>query len=103
MSAYTRVAGAAGIAEGEIKAFEVNGTWVGVTRAEGQLYAFRDECTHAECPLSRGFVEGTEIECDCHGATFDLRTGAVVKPPASEPIPVYPVTEDGNDLLVGLP
>lgn len=99
---FVRVASAGEIGEGEIKAYEVADTWVAVARSEGTLYAFEDECTHAHCPLSRGFVEGRQIECDCHGAMFDLRSGEVTKPPASEPITIYDVKEDGGDVLVAV-
>jgi 3-phenylpropionate/trans-cinnamate dioxygenase ferredoxin subunit len=97
-----RVASAGEIGEGEVKAYQVGDTWVGVTRSEGTLYAFEDECTHAHCPLSRGLVERGQIECDCHGALFDLRTGAVTKPPATKPITIYEVKQDGGDVLVAV-
>ena len=35
-----------------------------------------------------------------HGAMFDLRTGKPLSLPATEPVPVYPVTIDGDDVLV---
>jgi 3-phenylpropionate/trans-cinnamate dioxygenase ferredoxin subunit len=34
---------------------------------------------------------------------FDLETGAVESPPATEPIAVYPVRVEGDDLIVTLP
>jgi len=37
-----------------------------------------------------------QIECPRHGARFDIRTGAVTRLPATDPIPTYPVKiEDG--------
>lgn len=89
-------------AEGQVRSFDVDGTWIAVARSGGRLYAFDDECTHEECPLSLGIVEDDQIECDCHGAMFDLRTGAVTSPPATEPITVYPVEIDGVDVVVRL-
>ena len=35
-----------------------------------------------------------------HGSIFDLRTGKPRNLPATEPLPVYPVTIDGDDVLV---
>lgn len=102
MTDFVRVATTAEIGEGDIQAYNVAGTWVAVARSEGQLHAFADECTHAECPLSRGFVEDGQVECDCHGAMFDLSSGAVTKPPATEPIAIYEVQEDGPDVLVAV-
>lgn len=102
MSKAFRVGAAEKIAEGEVQAYELDGTWVAVARSEGSLYAFLDECTHAECPLSKGIVEDGQIECDCHGAMFELRTGAVTRAPATRPIPVYPVDVDGGEIVVTL-
>jgi 3-phenylpropionate/trans-cinnamate dioxygenase ferredoxin subunit len=51
-------------------------------------------------PLSRGFVEGGTIECFAHGACFDLATGAPLGLPATKPVPTYPVTLDGDVVLV---
>jgi 3-phenylpropionate/trans-cinnamate dioxygenase ferredoxin subunit len=59
-----------------------------------------DECSHAAIPLSEGDVEGCEIECWLHGSRFDLRTGKPTGPPASEPVTIYPVRVDGDDVLV---
>jgi 3-phenylpropionate/trans-cinnamate dioxygenase ferredoxin subunit len=103
MSDFVKVATVWDIAEGEARAFQVGQEWVGVARSDGRLYAFRDECSHAECPLSRGLVEDGQIECECHGAMFDLRTGEATKPPAVRPVPVYEVREEQGDVLVAVP
>ena len=48
-------------------------------------------------PLSEGEVYGHTIECWLHGSCFDVRTGVPTGPPATVPVPVYPVkTEDGD-------
>jgi len=40
------------------------------------------------------------FECWLHGSRFDLRTGEPTGLPAYEPVPVYPVRLDGDDVLV---
>ncbi|MDP9432529.1 MAG: nitrite reductase (NAD(P)H) small subunit, partial [Actinomycetota bacterium] len=54
--------------------------------------------------LSEGDVESVDgtrtIECWLHGSTFDLRTGKPTTLPAFEPVPVYPVALEGDDVLV---
>jgi 3-phenylpropionate/trans-cinnamate dioxygenase ferredoxin subunit len=42
----------------------------------------------------------TAVVCPCHFAEFDVRTGAVLAPPATVPIKVYPVRVQGSDLQV---
>ena len=53
-------------------------------------------------PLSEGEVDGCTIECWLHGSRFDLRTGQPSGPPATDPVPVYPVQVegDGDDAVV---
>jgi nitrite reductase/ring-hydroxylating ferredoxin subunit len=67
---------------------------------DGSLAAFDEWCTHEECPLSDGELEGERVVCTCHGSEFDLRTGAVLSPPATEPIAVYDVRIVGGEIEV---
>jgi len=67
---------------------------------EGDLHAISDICSHGQVSLSDGEVDGRTIECWLHGSTFDLRTGAPLSLPAIRPVPVYPLTLDGDRVLV---
>ena len=77
---------------------------IAVVRFEGEVYAIEDLCSHAEVPLSEGDVEefkgAPTIECWLHGSCFDLRTGEPTNLPATEPVAVYPVRVDGEDVYV---
>lgn len=75
---------------------EISGLPVAIVRTDGEVYAIRDVCSHAEVPLSEGEVDGTTIECWLHGSCFDLRTGKPTGLPATRPVPVYPVRIDGS-------
>ena len=68
---------------------------IAVVQSEGQVYAIRDVCSHADVALSEGDVEGCFIECWLHGSRFDLRTGVPTSLPALSPVPVYPTRVDG--------
>jgi 3-phenylpropionate/trans-cinnamate dioxygenase ferredoxin subunit len=81
-------------------AVEVDGEPVAVVRSNGDVFAILDVCSHADVPLSEGEVEDCEIECWLHGSRFDLRTGKPSGPPASVPVPVFPVRVQGGDVLV---
>jgi 3-phenylpropionate/trans-cinnamate dioxygenase ferredoxin subunit len=76
---------------------------VAVVRAEGEVYAINDVCSHEEVPLSEGEVYDHTVECWLHGSCFDVRTGKPTGPPATEPVATYPVRIDGDDVYVGLP
>ena len=74
---------------------------VAVVRSDdGNFYAINDVCSHGQVSLSEGEVEGCEIECWAHGARFDVRTGEATQLPAMSPVATYPVSVDGNQVLV---
>jgi len=85
--------------EGAIRV-ELAGKPVCLARSGGQVYALSDVCSHADVALSEGDVEGGQIECWLHGSMFDLATGAPTGLPAVKPVPTYPVTIEGDDVLV---
>jgi 3-phenylpropionate/trans-cinnamate dioxygenase ferredoxin component len=71
-----------------------------LVRAGDDVHALRDECPHASMTLSEGEVTGKGIECWMHGSCFDLRTGKPSSPPATEPVDVFAVRVDGDDVYV---
>lgn len=79
------------IRPGALALIEIAGRRIAVANVDGVFYAFDDACTHEQCSLAEGDLEGTKVICACHGAEFDLRTGAVLAPPAKEPLRTYPV------------
>jgi 3-phenylpropionate/trans-cinnamate dioxygenase ferredoxin component len=97
----TRVCSLEDLADGKPHRFEVDGTSLCLAAVDGEVFAIHDVCTHAEVSLSEGTLDGTVIECFLHGATFDLRTGAATLP-AIEPVATFPVSVEGNDVLVTL-
>ena len=62
------------------------------------------EVENAVTTLVREALSGETVICHFHGSGFDIRTGAVVCPPASDPIASFPVSVDGGCILVdGIP
>jgi 3-phenylpropionate/trans-cinnamate dioxygenase ferredoxin subunit len=100
---FVRVCAAADIPPGGVVRAEIDDTAIALVHAQdGGFYAIYDECSHAEVPLSEGDVWDCGIECWLHGSRFDLKTGQPVGPPATEPVPVYPVEVRDGDLFVRL-
>ena len=91
-----------GAPDGTLRRVEADGRAVCLGRVGGGWVAFDDTCTHEECPLSDGELDGNVIVCPCHGSEFDLRTGDVLTPPALDPLPIYEVREQGGELEVRL-
>jgi len=88
--------------EGTLRRVEVADTFVCLARTGEGWLAFDDTCTHEECSLAEGELDGEVVICPCHGSEFDVRTGDVVTPPALDPLPIYEAREDGGMLFVRL-
>jgi 3-phenylpropionate/trans-cinnamate dioxygenase ferredoxin subunit len=83
-------------------AVELDDVPVALVRAEGEIHAIHDVCSHAQVALSEGEVIDGEIECWLHGSMFELATGRPTCLPATEPVPVYPVKIEGDDVYVAV-
>jgi 3-phenylpropionate/trans-cinnamate dioxygenase ferredoxin subunit len=96
-----RVAALDSLQPGTLTEVEVNGLSVCLARtSDGEVYAFRNNCSHKDFPLHLGTLEDQQLECSWHGARFDVETGRALRLPAIKPIRTYPVVVDGSDVLV---
>ena len=101
MAEFMNVGKSDEVGEGSAMGFDLGGVPVGVARVGGRLFAFGDICTHRQCNLAMGGeIEGTTIECECHGSIFDMATGEVVQGPATDPIQIYGVEESDGEIRV---
>ena len=87
---------------GFLRRVEVEGSAVCLGRTADGWVAFQDTCTHEECSLADGELDGRVIVCPCHASEFDLRTGDVLCPPALEPLPIYEARVEEGELQVRL-
>ena len=97
---FVKVANTKDIPPSQMKEIEVNGENICVANVDGKYYAIGSICTHEGGPLADGTLEGYEVECPWHNSKFDVRTGEVTSPPASEPEPAYEVKTDGDRILI---
>lgn len=73
---------------------------IAMFRIDDEVFAIGDRCSHAEASLAEGEIWDHTVECPRHGSEFDLRTGEPGALPATQPVPVYPVSiEDGTVYL----
>jgi 3-phenylpropionate/trans-cinnamate dioxygenase ferredoxin component len=100
---YVRACALPDVPEDGALGVQVGGVPVAVIRADGEIYALHDVCSHEEVPLSEGDIYDHTVECWLHGSCFDLRTGKPTGPPATRPVAIYPVKIDGDDVYVALP
>jgi len=100
MSEFVAVAKVSEVEEGRVNVVRVGDTPIGLTKVEGEFFAFADVCTHDDGPVAEGELDEYIIECPRHGAKFDIRTGKARQLPAVTPIPVYAVRVEGEVVLV---
>ncbi len=100
MSEFVRAMAKSDLAAGYGAVVELQGTRIAIFNVDETFYAVDDTCTHVGGPLSEGELEGTMVTCPWHGATFDIKTGAVLGPPASDGVRSYEVKTEGEDVLV---
>lgn len=73
-----------------------------VVRIGDDFYAIGDRCSHADYSLSEGEIDVVDrwIECWKHGSAFSLVDGQPQSLPATQPVPVYEVHRDGDEVVV---
>ena len=105
MATLVRLCGLNDIAPGTAGRFDIDGHRIAVVRIGDDFYALGDRCSHADFSLSEGDVweDTLEIECPKHGSTFSLTTGEPQTLPATQPVPVYEIQVDGENVSVVLP
>jgi 3-phenylpropionate/trans-cinnamate dioxygenase ferredoxin component len=94
---YERVASREEIPPGGRKSIVVDDVAALLIRVGEGYYCIEDTCTHDGQAMTNGPLEGCVITCPRHGAQFDIRTGAALRMPATEPVATFDVTvrEDG--------
>ncbi len=68
-------------------------------QSPGQYIALSAVCTHLGC-IVKWVNDSQEFLCPCHAGRFSTN-GQVLGGPPPEPLATYPVTFDGDDILVG--
>ena len=95
---FARVLRTDELRDGELMPVVIDGTAVVLVRHAGEFFAVQNNCSHKDFPLSAaGFdPRGEVLVCAWHGGCFDVRSGAAVVPPATEPVETFPVRISGD-------
>ena len=97
---YVRLARADTVPDGEVRVFDVGVERIALCNVKGSFYAIENTCTHDDGPLGEGTLDGAEVVCPRHGARFDVRSGAVTRMPAVQPVRTFPVRVEGTEIYV---
>lgn len=91
MADYQPVLKLADLASGSMRACTLAGREIVVCHTREGVYAVDNICTHAHARLCEGRLRATRLVCPLHGASFDIRDGRVLGPPADKALPVHAV------------
>jgi nitrite reductase/ring-hydroxylating ferredoxin subunit len=69
---------------------------------QGMFAAFDAICTHENCTVSYNALN-LELDCPCHGSTYDVMDGTVLGGPAPLPLTKLAVSWDGTTVMVTVP
>ena len=100
MADFVKVAKTNEIEPGQARLIVVSGKQIALFNVDGQFFALDNTCTHRAGPLAEGAIAGHEVTCPWHGATYDIKTGEVVGPPAPRAVARYGVRVTGTDIEV---
>jgi nitrite reductase/ring-hydroxylating ferredoxin subunit len=102
-STFQPVLALADVARGRMRSCRIGERELVVCHTRDGVFTVENICTHALARMSEGYLRGTRITCPLHGASFDVRTGAVLGGPATIPLASYPTRVVGGIVEVALP
>lgn len=100
---FIKVAHLSDLEEDTLYPIDVDGEPVCLTKINGTVYAFTDNCTHISGPLNQGEFADCIVTCPWHGARFDVRTGKVLRGPARQDLYTYTVKVEDDAVFIDLP
>ena len=99
---FEPVLGVAELPQGQMRCHEVRGRAVLLCHTREGVFALDNICTHAYARMDEGRLRGMRLICPLHGASFDVRDGRVLGPPATQPLASHPVRVVGGVVEVAL-
>jgi nitrite reductase/ring-hydroxylating ferredoxin subunit len=102
MPKTVKVAQTGELSPGSGKVVEADGHSLALFNVDGTFYAIDNTCTHRGGPLGEGELDREIVTCPWHGATFNVKTGAVTGPPAAMGVRTFAVKVEAGDVFVEL-
>lgn len=79
------------IPRGRMRSAVMAGREIVLCHTREGVFALDNICTHAHARMCEGRLRATRLVCPLHGASFDVRDGKVLGPPAVLPLISFPV------------
>lgn len=112
MARFVKAAKTSEISQDSCKLVALEDNRIAVFNLSGDYYAIDNACTHEGGPLSKGVIDGEEVQCPWHYSRFNIKTGQCTRPPAEleggfpvnpraiKPVRTYNVRVNGDDIEV---
>ncbi len=91
MAEYQAVMKLTEVPVGGMRTCTLGGVELVICHTREGVFALDNICTHAHARLCEGRLRATRLVCPLHGASFDIRDGRVLGPPADVPLPTHAV------------
>jgi 3-phenylpropionate/trans-cinnamate dioxygenase ferredoxin subunit len=88
--------------DGAMLSVDSDGAMLILCRAGDRIWCLDDVCTHDGGSLSDGEYWDHQVKCPRHGARFDVRTGAALCMPATQPTRTHEVRVQDGEIQVRL-
>ncbi|MDO8527814.1 MAG: non-heme iron oxygenase ferredoxin subunit [Deltaproteobacteria bacterium] len=85
---------------GKAKAIALDKFSIAVFNVNGEFFAIKDACPHAEYPLSKGVVTGDEVTCSSHSWKFNIKSGQCTRGTEDLTIRTFKVVVEGDSLWI---
>ena len=103
LNEFIQVAKVGDLADGDMMAVSANGQDFLLIRIEEEYFAMDLWCSHLDAQLDQGilFPEIHELECPLHESRFNLDTGEPTQEPAEDPMPIFAVKIEADEIWIG--
>jgi nitrite reductase/ring-hydroxylating ferredoxin subunit len=81
----------ADIPQGSMRPVTLSGREIVICHTREGVFALDNICSHAHARMCEGRLRATRLVCPLHGASFDIRDGKVLGPPATQAQPTFQV------------
>ena len=97
---YVSGGSAAALPEGGTRTVHEDRLTIVLVKLNGEIFALDDRCPHQGGPLSKGTMKDDKLMCPWHCWSFDVKTGRPEWPEGFWRATCYPVTLEGDQIMV---
>lgn len=98
--AFVKAAKKSDVPTGKVVKIIVSGQEFALINYDGKYFALDGICTHEQCCLGEGSLDGSKLTCPCHGGQFEVESGEAVTLPVIQPVKTYRTRVVGDEIEI---